>query len=101
MSPELYARPSRRSSPPSRRTSNARRAVVAQHDPRGRRVARPVVEEGRGMNYVRHSPSSLNLFSSCLSMFVLEKVSAIASRSGSQPSAARPSRRALRTASRI
>lgn len=26
------------------------------------------------MNFVRHSPSSLNLFSSCLSMFVLEKV---------------------------
>jgi len=26
------------------------------------------------MNYVRHSPSSLNLFSSCLSMFVMEKI---------------------------
>lgn len=26
------------------------------------------------MNFVRHSPSSLNLFSSCLSMFVLEKI---------------------------
>jgi hypothetical protein len=27
-----------------------------------------------GFQFVRHSPSSLNLFSSCLSMFVLEKI---------------------------
>lgn len=26
------------------------------------------------MNFVRHSPSSLNLFASCLSMFVMEKI---------------------------
>jgi hypothetical protein len=46
------------------------------------------------VDFKRHSPSSLNLFSGCPSMFVLEKILGTASRSALPRTAARLSRTA-------